>query len=98
MTFDVDGSKVTNPTAEDIARGFDSINAEGLRSISIIEMRRDRLTLCAFGHPKEGYTLDLRDAVEPTGTETSKVTSPTALISHREVITVFQAFVQNDDS
>jgi hypothetical protein len=98
LVFDVDGKTVENPSAEDIATGFASIDDEGPRSISIIELQRPPFTLCAFGNPKEGYTLDLREEVEPKGTVISKVTSPGKMIPHEEVVALFQSFLRKEDS
>jgi hypothetical protein len=98
MTFYVDGKTVQDPSAEDIAMGFASIVDEGPRSISVIILQRSTITLCAFGNPKWGYTLDIREDVEPKGTQTSKVTSPRSPISHAEVIKLFQDFARGEDA
>ena len=98
LTFDVDGKTVKDATPDDVAGGFASIEAEGTYDISIIELERPPVTLCAFGNPKQGYTLDIREALEPKGTETSKVTSPAKPIPQEQVIRAFQDFARGDDS
>jgi hypothetical protein len=98
LRFDVDGKTVENPGPEEIARGFSFIPVEGMRSISIIMLLRPPVTLWAFGHPKEGYTLDISEDVEPKGTQTSKVTSPANLVPHAEIVRLFQDFARGDDS
>jgi hypothetical protein len=98
LTFDVDGKTVKDPAPDDIARGFASINAEGRRSISIVMLERPPVQLWAFGHPKEGYTLDITQEAEPKGTLTSKITSPAKPVPHEEIIRLFQDFARGDDS
>lgn len=98
LTFDVDGKRLKDPTSDDIAGGFASISAVGTHDISVIELGRPPVILCAFGNPTQGYTLDIRETLEPKGTETSKVTSPAKLLPHEEVVRIFQAFARGDDS
>lgn len=98
LTFDVDGKRLKDPAPDDIAGGFASISAVGTHDISVIELERPPVTLCAFGNPKQGYTLDIRETLEPKGTETSKVTSPAKPLPQEEVVRIFQAFVRGDDS
>ena len=98
LKFDVDGKTTQKPSPEDIAAGFASIEPEGSRSISMIMLERPPFTLWAFGHPKEGYTLDLNENVEPKGTQTRKVTSPAKMIPQGEVVRVFQSFARGEDS
>jgi hypothetical protein len=98
LTFDVDGKTVKDPTPDDIAGGFASIKAGGMRSISMVLLERPPVQLWAYGHPKEGYTLDITQSLEPKGTETSKVTSLAQPIPQEEVIRIFQDFARGDDS
>jgi hypothetical protein len=98
LTFDVDGKTMQDPGNDEIAKGFASIDAEGRRSISMIMLRRAPIELWAFGHPKEGYTLAIDEDVAPKGTRTSKVTSPTKMVPHDEIIRLFQDFARGDDS
>jgi len=66
--------------------------------MSIIQLQRAERSLWAFGHPKEGYTLNIEENDLSDGTEITKVTSPANLIAHHEVITRFQAFRDGDES
>lgn len=92
LRFDVDGKKTENPGPEDISHGFSSIDATGMRSLSVVFLERGSLKLFAFGHPKEGYTLEINED------RSRKVTSLKKLVPQTDVIGLFQAFARGDDS
>jgi hypothetical protein len=92
LKFDVDGKMTENPSPEDISNGFASIDAEGMRAISIVLLDRSPILLWAFGHPKEGYALQISEGLS------RKVTPMKKPVTHTEVIRIFQDFARGDDS
>lgn len=94
FTFEVDGKVLNNPTARDIEAGFSSIEADRPGSISIIKISQKPVTLCAVGHPQDGYRLEI-ETVLPKAPVRRTITLDTH-IPQDKVLRTFKAFAHND--